>query len=152
MLELRWQFFLVSAPILRSSSSMRMHISDSSCTCFSSRWSVVISGILTADCRYLASLQCTGGGGGRETQGEYSRQKWELCTYNKTCWTHSEPYCLLAEEDCEMCLKAQEKANKWTFIVFSTWTSTLNNLQQVCCASSKPTSHWSNEAWNFLNY
>lgn len=59
MLELRWQFFLVSAPILLSFSSMRMHISASNCTCFSSRWSVVISGILSADCRCLASLRCT---------------------------------------------------------------------------------------------
>lgn len=37
---------MVSAPILRSFSSMRMHISASSCTCCASRWSVFISGIV----------------------------------------------------------------------------------------------------------
>lgn len=143
MLELRWQFFLVSAPILRSSSSMRMHFSASSCTCFSSRWSVVISGILMADCRYLASLQCTGGGG-RQTEGEYSHQKRELCTYNKTCWTYSEPHCLLAEEDCEMCLKAQEPLlffpHERSHLTFS---NRCEMYFMVCCASSKPTSQCS---------
>ena len=57
MLEFRWQFFLVSAPIFWSLSSMRMHISDSSCTCFGSSWSVETSGILAADRRCLMSLK-----------------------------------------------------------------------------------------------
>jgi len=38
----------VSAPMRRSFSSMRMHISASRCTCCSSRWSVLTSGIVTA--------------------------------------------------------------------------------------------------------
>lgn len=45
MFSFRWQFFLVSAPILRSFSSTRMHISAMSCTCRSSRSSVLTSGI-----------------------------------------------------------------------------------------------------------
>ena len=45
MFSFRWQFFLVSAPILRSFSSMRMHISAMSCTCRSSRSSMLTSGI-----------------------------------------------------------------------------------------------------------
>lgn len=46
MFSFKWQFFLVSAPILLSFSSIRMHISAKSCTCCSSRWSVFTSGIL----------------------------------------------------------------------------------------------------------
>ena len=47
MFSLRWQFFLVSAPILLSFSSIRIHISARSWTCFSLRWLVFISGIVT---------------------------------------------------------------------------------------------------------
>lgn len=47
MFEFRWQFFLLSAPILLSFSSIRIHISASNWTCFSSRLSMLISGILT---------------------------------------------------------------------------------------------------------
>lgn len=46
MFSFKWQFFLVSAPILLSFSSIRMHISAKSCTCCSSRWSVFTSGIV----------------------------------------------------------------------------------------------------------
>lgn len=46
MFEFKWQFFFVSAPIFSSFSSIRMHISERSWICFSSRLSVFTSGIV----------------------------------------------------------------------------------------------------------
>lgn len=66
MFSFRWQFFLVSAPILRSFSSMRMHISARSCTCCSSSSSVLTSGIAAQPPRRPGNL----GGRGPRVGGD----------------------------------------------------------------------------------